>query len=71
MTTVATAMQTLSERERRVLELRFFQDRTQSEIAKQIGLSQMQISRILRRTIATLSELAQPETSVATDQAPA
>jgi RNA polymerase sigma-B factor len=71
MATVATAMQTLSERERRVLELRFFQDRTQSEIAKQIGVSQMQISRILRRAIATLSELALPETSVANDQAPA
>jgi RNA polymerase sigma-B factor len=69
-TTVATAMQTLSERERRVLQLRFFEDHTQSEIAKEIGVSQMQVSRILRRAIATLSELAQPETS-ANDQAPA
>ncbi len=54
-TTVAAAMQTLSERERHVLGLRFFEDRTQSEIAKQIGVSQMQISRILRRAITTLS----------------
>ena len=61
LTTVATALQTLSERERHVLHLRFFEDRTQSEIAKQIGLSQMQISRILRRAIATLSELALAE----------
>ena len=70
VTTVATAIQTLSERERRVLQLRFFEDRTQSEISKEIGVSQMQVSRILRRAIATLSELTQPETS-ANDQAPA
>ena len=58
--TVATAMQTLSERERRVLHLRFFQDRTQSEIAKEIGVSQMQISRILRRALTALNERALP-----------
>ncbi|HEX5146666.1 MAG TPA: SigB/SigF/SigG family RNA polymerase sigma factor [Conexibacter sp.] len=43
-------------RERRVLLLRFAQDMTQSEIAEQIGCSQMQVSRILRRTLAALSE---------------
>jgi RNA polymerase sigma-B factor len=53
-------MQTLSERERRVLQLRFFQDRTQSEIAKEIGVSQMQISRILRRALTALNERALP-----------
>jgi RNA polymerase sigma-B factor len=60
-TTVAAAMQTLSERERHVLELRFFRDRTQGEIAKEIGVSQMQISRILRRAIATLNDRTMPE----------
>jgi RNA polymerase sigma-B factor len=71
LTTVATAMQTLPERERQVLQLRFFEDRTQSEVAEQIGVSQMQISRILRRAIATLNGLTLPETSVADDPAPA
>jgi RNA polymerase sigma-B factor len=66
-TSVLTAMQMLSERERQVLQLRFFGDRTQIEIAKEIGVSQMQISRILRRAIATLNELTLP---VAEDQAP-
>ena len=70
-TTVATAMQMLSERERQVLQLRFFQDRTQSEIAKEIGVSQMQISRILRRAIATLNQLTLTETPDANYQAPA
>ena len=55
----------LSERDRRVLHLRFFEDRTQSEIAKQIGVSQMQISRILRGAIARLSELTLSEAPVA------
>jgi len=69
--TIAAAMQTLSERERQVLQLRFFEDRTQSEIAKQIGVTQMQISRILRRAITTLNELSLPETPVTNDQASA
>ena len=56
-TTVATAMQTLSERERRVPQLRFFEDSTQREIAEQLGVSQMQISRILRGAITRLNEL--------------
>jgi len=64
-------MQTLSKRERRVLQLRFFEDRKQSEIAEQIGVSQMQISRLLRRAITALNERALPEPPVANDQAPA
>ena len=64
-------MRTLPERERRVLQLRFFEDRTQLEIAEQIGISQMQISRTLRRAITTLNELTLSETSVADDPAPA
>ena len=66
--TVADAMQMLSERDRWVLHLRFFEDRTQSEIAKEIRLSQMQISRILRGAIARLSELTLSETPVAGDE---
>jgi RNA polymerase sigma-B factor len=42
----------LSERDRAVLALRFIEDRTQSEIAQQVGVSQMQVSRILRRSIS-------------------
>ncbi len=70
-TTVATAMLALPERDRQVLQLRFFEDRTQSEIASQIGVSQMQISRILRRAITTLNELTLPESSIGNDPAPA
>lgn len=37
----------LSERERRILELRFFEGRTQAEIGEEIGVTQMQVSRLL------------------------
>jgi RNA polymerase sigma-B factor len=41
----------LDERERTVLHLRFVEDMTQSQIAEEIGHSQMHVSRILRRTL--------------------
>ena len=44
----------LSEREQLVLQLRFEQDMTQTEIAQRIGVSQMQVSRILRATLDRL-----------------
>lgn len=46
----------LPRREREVLFLRFACDLTQTEIADRMGCSQMQISRILRRTLARLGE---------------
>lgn len=39
----------LPERERRIVELRFYEDLTQSEIADRMGMSQMHVSRLLRR----------------------
>ncbi len=49
----------LTPRERMVLRLRFEQDLTQAEIGALLGVSQMQISRILRRAIDRLSEFAE------------
>jgi RNA polymerase sigma-B factor len=57
--TVAATIKRLPARDRTVLQLRFGQDLTQSEIARRIGVSQMQVSRIIRRAIARLSELAE------------
>ena len=48
------ALAELTERERLVLRLRFVDVLTQSEIAEQIGVSQMQVSRILRATLSRL-----------------
>jgi RNA polymerase sigma-B factor len=59
--TITSAARELSEREQHVLQLRFYGELTQSEIADRIGISQMQVSRILRGAIARLGELAAAE----------
>jgi RNA polymerase sigma-B factor len=59
--TIAAAARHLGARERRVLLLRFVEDLTQSQIAILIGVSQMQVSRILRRALEQLRELTQAE----------
>jgi RNA polymerase sigma-B factor len=46
----------LPERERKVVYLRFFEGRTQSEIATQVGVSQVHVSRILRDTLHRLGD---------------
>lgn len=48
----------LSDREREVLRMRFFESKTQSQIAERLGVSQMHISRILSRTLGWLREQA-------------
>jgi RNA polymerase sigma-B factor len=55
--TAGAAARHLPPRERRILYLRFVEDLTQTEIAKQIGVSQMQVSRLLRKSIRSLQEL--------------
>lgn len=62
---VEGAMEGLSARERRILRLRFAEDMTQSEIAAEVGVSQMQISRLLRRTLAKMRERAEQGDAVA------
>ena len=46
----------LPPREQRMLYLRFFKGMTQSEIAEKLGISQMHVSRLLAKTLATLRE---------------
>ncbi len=46
----------LSERERQVLFLRYFQDRTQNEVGKRLGLSQVQISRIEKKALLRMRQ---------------
>ena len=52
--TVAPALDDLPERNRRALSLRFGAELTQREIGRRIGVSQMHVSRIIRRSLATL-----------------
>ena len=46
----------LSERERQVLCLRYFRDRTQAEVGKRLGLSQVQISRIEKKALLRMRQ---------------
>ena len=48
------AVRSLPEREREVLYLRFFRQQTQAQIAEEIGVTQMQVSRILSRVLVKL-----------------
>jgi RNA polymerase sigma-B factor len=49
-------LDSLPARERRILMLRFFGNLTQSQIAAELGISQMHVSRLLARTLAQLRE---------------
>jgi RNA polymerase sigma-B factor len=55
--TLFAAARHLPKREREILFLRFSEDLTQSEIATRLGVSQMQVSRLLRRSLERLREL--------------
>jgi len=51
---VQAGLDALDERERQIVELRFFHELTQSQIASEVGISQMHVSRLLRRALATM-----------------
>jgi RNA polymerase sigma-B factor len=48
------ALKTLSERDRQILEMRFFEGMSQSQIAERVGISQMHVSRLLTRSLGRL-----------------
>ena len=50
------AIEALSERDRKIIILRYFRDMTQSEVAKKIGVSQVQVSRIENKIIKEFRE---------------
>jgi RNA polymerase sigma-B factor len=53
---LAPGFKVLDERERRILHLRFFEGLTQSQIAQQVGISQMHVSRLIRRALEKIRE---------------
>ncbi|MGF7184985.1 RNA polymerase sporulation-specific sigma factor [Desulfitispora alkaliphila] len=54
----------LTEREKQVIILRFFQDKTQVEVAEMIGLSQVQVSRIERQALKSIKMLMSNQESM-------
>lgn len=65
-TAIGPSIRDLPERERRVLYMRFFSGMTQSEIADEIGVSQMHVSRILAHTLERLRTAVLDEPAEAT-----
>jgi RNA polymerase sigma-B factor len=55
--TVSAVMGKIPQRERQILRMRFVEDLTQTEIAERVGISQMQVSRLLRRSLDQLRAL--------------
>ena len=53
---LASGLKALDDRERRIVQLRFVEGLTQSQIAVEIGISQMHVSRLIRRALEKLSE---------------
>jgi len=53
---LAPGFRALDDRERHILHLRFFEGLTQSQIAQQIGISQMHVSRLIRRSLEKIRE---------------
>jgi RNA polymerase sigma-B factor len=56
--TIDPLLRQLPARQRQIVALRFFEGLTQTEIARQLGISQMQVSRLLTRSVAQLRSLA-------------
>ena len=50
------AMERLNERERYIISLRFFEGKTQTEVAGQIGISQAQVSRLEKNALKTMRQ---------------
>ena len=53
---LAPGFRVLDERERKILHLRFFKGLTQSQIAQQVGISQMHVSRLIRRSLEKIRD---------------
>ena len=62
---LAPGFKVLDERERKILHLRFFSGLTQSQIAAEIGISQMHVSRLIRRSLEKIREEIAEESEVA------
>jgi RNA polymerase sigma-B factor len=62
---LSAALRRLPYLERQALTLRLEQDRKQTEIAQELGCSQMQVSRLLRRAAARLRKLTDPDLDAA------
>ncbi|BBY90557.1 RNA polymerase sigma factor SigF [Mycobacterium gallinarum] len=69
LATVRPLIAALPEREQRVLSLRFFDNMTQTQIAERMGYSQMHVSRLISKALATLRDQVREPAEVITSRA--
>lgn len=55
--TLEDTIQSLTERERLIVYLRYYKDKTQSEVAKRLGISQVQVSRLEKKILEEMKEM--------------
>ena len=55
--TIAEAMKRLNSKEKNIIQRRFFEGRTQMEVADEIGISQAQVSRIEKNALEHIKRL--------------
>jgi RNA polymerase sigma-B factor len=65
---LAVALRTLAARERRILHLRFYEDLSQAEIGREVGLSQIQVSRLIRASLERMRGALAPSSERVADQ---
>ena len=53
---LAVGIEALGPRERRIIQLRFYDGLTQTQIANELGISQMHVSRLIRRALETMRD---------------
>lgn len=58
---VTQLLETLDERDREIVRLRYFDELSQDEIADRVGISQMHVSRLLRRSLQSLQQTMRSE----------
>ena len=54
--TLKRVMDELNDKQKSIIELRYFKDKTQVEVAKIMGISQVQVSRIEKKTLKQMKE---------------
>ncbi len=54
---VEQALESLEDREKKLIEMRYFQDKTQTQVAKEMGISQVQVSRMEKRLLTNMRKI--------------
>ena len=64
-TRLSEALKALGARERQIIEMRFFDNLSQTEVARRLNISQMHVSRLQHRALGRLRELVREQDSIA------